>query len=180
MALNRFVSKCQPNRRPGIAWVLGATFIGLSVFCDHASAQSGIPPLRGVSKVTVGVAINPTAGMDGLGVSEDRLRTLVELRLRTAGLRVLSLDESRADKDVIPIVQLNILWIPAETETARLGYSFSTRLTVEMGALVRLNGSVSLIFLYGQEFLDSSNAAGISNAIETVVERRIRGLRSTT
>ncbi len=96
---------------------------------EFVQAQTGqARSLRDISKVSVGVDV----GGDDLpnGISESRLKTIIELKLRTAGLRVLSLEESVADPDNNPWVVLTLRTIPARVDGQLLGYSFSTDLTV--------------------------------------------------
>jgi hypothetical protein len=65
-------------------------------------------------------------------ITKARLQTLVELKLRTAGLRVLSVAEDAKDPDVNPTVVLDLALVSVKDsdDGGALGYAFSTRLSV--------------------------------------------------
>ena len=98
---------------------VGVVFIPVVIIASssHASVgqappgQAQTPPLRGITKVTTLVAVTfPEGKARPFGLTEDRLRTILELRLRTAGLQVLSADEDRAEIiEVIPGITRVIL-----------------------------------------------------------------------
>ncbi len=101
---------------------------------EFVQAQ-GRPELRGISKVKVDVLLaNVVEGNENLpsDISESRLRTIIELKLRTAGLRVLSAEESLADPDTNPWVVLAQGAMPATLRVGErlAGYFVSTNLTV--------------------------------------------------
>ena len=83
--------------------------------------------LKGVTKATVEVHL---VSNDRAVVTEDRLRTLTELRLRTAGLRVLSAAEDSKDPDVNPTVELRLTLLKvSDRGNSELGYAFATRVS---------------------------------------------------
>ena len=101
---------------------------------EFVQAQ-GRKELRGISKVKVDVLLaNVVEGNEDLpsDISESRLRTIIELKLRTAGLRVLSEEESLADPDTNPWVVLAQGAMPATLRVGErlTGYFVSTNLTV--------------------------------------------------
>ena len=66
-----------------------------------------VSPLAGITKLTVIVeTLPPVAAL--ANVTEERLRTVAELKLRVAGLRVVSHDEDKADPEIVPYVYVQL------------------------------------------------------------------------
>lgn len=72
-------------------------------------------PLTGVHKVTVSISL--TSDSSGV-ISSDRLQTVVEPKLRTAGLRVLTEAEDSADPDILPSVAVSVNLMSAKDSRA--------------------------------------------------------------
>ena len=158
---------------------VGAVFIPVVIIASssHASVgqappgQAQTPPLRGITKVTTLVAVAlPEGKARPFDLTEDRLRTILELRLRTAGLRVLSHDEDRADPHINPYVYLSVTVLEASSRSgARTGYVFSTDLSVRIFQRVTLNGSMAASELWKGGLLNITDTEGITPDLERVV-----------
>lgn len=101
-----------------------------------ANAQGRADPLTGVKKVTVLVSMNAT-GEAPVGINEDRLRTILELRLRSAGLRVLTDDEDRSDPELNPYVFLKVGTLETKNKAGQsIGYVYRFDLSARVFAIV--------------------------------------------
>jgi hypothetical protein len=124
--------------------------------------------LKGVGKVTVEVLL--AAREVPSWITEDRLRTILELRLRTAGFKVLSDADDRKDGDVNPRVLLDINIIPARLRGGPdIGYAFSSRLSLrEYRASVR-NQAILPIELWARSYLDIASSQNAASGVEKTV-----------
>jgi hypothetical protein len=121
--------------------------------CSYrVQAQTSDHPLKGVSKLTVHVQL--AAEEIPPSVSRDRLRTITELKLRTAGIKVLSEDEDRRDSDINPAVEVSVILLAARAGGTDLGHAFSTRLSVRDYRLSRRNTAIVPSELWANSFLD--------------------------
>jgi hypothetical protein len=75
--------------------------VAIHIKSNPPAAQAlSISPLTGITKIKVVVNLSPGARVANL--TEDRVRTIAELKLRLAGIRVLSDGEDRADTAINP------------------------------------------------------------------------------
>ena len=103
--------------------------------------QKPPPPLLGFRKVTTLIVFNAT-GREPSGISESRLRTVLELRLRQSGLQVLTDDENSRDPDVNPYVFLLVASLETKNRSGlSIGYSYSVSLSVRTFVTIPSNGS---------------------------------------
>jgi len=124
-------------------------------------AQTSHLPLQNVRKVTVYVAIS---GKD-TDAMETILKNLVELRLRMAGLTVLSMEEAKKDPDIIPSVELSIILLELKNVGGyHTGYAFSTSLGV-LDPMPSRNGNWAAMELWTDRSLQ---AVGTDNLTENL------------
>jgi len=132
-----------------------------------AQGQDREAPLKGVGRATVNVSL---AGKDlPTGVTADRLKTLTELKLRTAGLRVVTPAEVRDEPDAIPSVELTILGVPARSGLEDLGWAFSTRLAVREYRPSQRNNAILPVELWADSYLYISETANAGDQAERVL-----------
>ena len=101
--------------------------IPLILSCNLLLAQSPGARLSGVRAVTVSVGVQYNAAGGVIPVDSSHVRTIVELRLRTVGIRVLTAQEGRASPQAVPYVSLLVLIVPVQD-----GYAASSHLTVRV------------------------------------------------
>lgn len=154
--------------RKCMRWIRSAML--LAVICiDPVYAQSKPNPLDKVSKVTTLVNYSST-GQAPHGISEERLRTILELRLRTAGLRVLSQDEDRVDPDLNPYMYLEVSTLQTMSRSGdALGWTYSVRLSARLFGVVPINKSRAPIELWANSTMGVSGKDSASAETERVV-----------
>lgn len=141
-----------------------------------AHAQTDIPRLSGLTKATVGVDVtDPPTGPSTSGVTEDRLRTIIELRLRTAGIKVLSDDEDTHEPGFTPRVYLSTQLMELKTGSL-VGYAIHELLMVLVTSKVSMNGSYAPQELYIDTFMATSTQQNASNQVETLLNQLLDGL----
>jgi len=86
-------------------------------------------------------------------VTADRLRTLTELKLRTAGIRVVTPAEVRDDPDAIPSLELTVIGVPARSGLEDLGWAFSMRLAVREYRPSQRNNAIVPVELWADSYL---------------------------
>jgi hypothetical protein len=131
-------------------------------------AEAQEPTLRHVSKVRVDINL---AGSElPVGITEDRLRTLVELKLRSAQMKVLSKDEDAADPDTNPFIQLSLLILKTESAVGQpLGFVFSPMLSVvEIRAITQRN-IIAPVLLWQNNSLHTSSLEPARDSVEKAV-----------
>ena len=126
--------------------------------------------LRDISKVTIDVVV---AGDDlPSGISESRLKTITELKLRTAGLRVLSEEENVADPDINPggVATATVVLSLAAILTEEIAwYSFSTNITVLEYHYLAVRDAFLPVELWRRAGLNTTASEAAASAIESVV-----------
>lgn len=124
-------------------------------------------PLKAVGRVTVNVSL---AGKDlPAEVTADRLRTITELKLRTAGLRVVTPAEVRDDPDAIPSLELTIIGVPARSGLEDLGWAFSLRLAVREYRPSQRNNAIVPVELWADSYLYISETSKAGEQAERVL-----------
>ncbi len=105
------------------------------------NAQVRDQPLTGVRKVTVRISYNPEADLSAR-LSEDRLRTVLEIKLRQAGLRVLSAEEDRQNPSLSPFVHLAVMVSHLATADDRpIGFAYTLVLSANVLTRVPFNSA---------------------------------------
>jgi hypothetical protein len=151
-----------------------AVFLFIALFSLHASAQNGAR-LAKISKVTTLVIYDET-GTTPYGLSEARLRTVLELRLRTAGLRVLSDEEDAKDPDVNPYVMLKVATLETSNQAGRsTGFAYTVRLSVRTSGLATFNRAMAPLELWS----DDTMGIGPKDSAGAAVERMVGELADT-
>ena len=139
----------------------------LAVPAARAQTQDRDAPLKSVGRATVNVSL---AGKDlPAEVTADRLRTLTELKLRTAGLRVVTPAEVRDDPDAIPSLELTIIGVPARSGMEDLGWAFSMRLAVREYRPSQRNNVIVPVELWADSYLYISETAKAGEQAERVL-----------
>ncbi len=162
------------SRRPSPWWYCLFIIVAVLLICilssEFVQAQTGQGGLRGISRVRVEVGV---AGDDlPSGTSGSRLRTITELKLRTAGLGVLSEEEYLADPDAIHYVGLSLTAILTE-EFA--WYSVSTGLTVLEFRYQAARDAVLPVQLWVSGGLNTIPLKGAASVIEREVGQLLDG-----
>lgn len=151
---------------------VAATMLGLLSYSDHAQARlsaADIDLLRGVDGFRLAVErIKPEIERDGLFRST--LLTDMELRLRMAGIKVLSEEEAENKPDA-PCLHLYV-----DALKCSLGYAYRIRLSlIEPVKLMRNNLKVSATVLRIPDELGiTSNLSEIRDAAGDFVEDFIK------
>src|SRR5688500_7386004 len=120
-------------------------------------AQGRPAPLQGVDTVTVKVSIAAPADILPHGLTEVRLQTLVELKLRGGGLQVMPAAEDAKAPGIRPHVELEITMLETRAVQKLAGYAFFMRLVVGEGGTSLRNGASVLNELWSHSFLNVSD-----------------------
>ena len=132
---------------------LGLSLMLCGVAVSRGRAQTPVrdAPLKSAGRMTVNVSL---AGKElPPEVTADRLKTITELKLRTAGIRVVTPAEVRDDPDAIPSLELTLIGVPARSSMEDLGWAFSMRLAVrEYRSSVR-NSAIVPVELWADSYL---------------------------
>jgi hypothetical protein len=132
----------------------------------QTSAQGRPAPLQGVNTVTVKASIVAPPETLPRGVTEARLQTLVELKLRAWALSVLSAAEDAKTPGVRPRVELEVTMLETRAVQKLAGYAFFMRLVVtEPGTSLR-NGAPVLNELWSHSFLNVSDLKTVVGDME--------------
>src|SRR5262245_27270127 len=92
------------RREHAVAWLSALSCLAPAL----SSAQSRPAPLQGLNAVTVVTTVEAPAGALPAGLTESRLQTLAELKLRGWALRVITADEAANTPGVTPRVELDV------------------------------------------------------------------------
>ena len=173
----------QPRLRQHLVKLVGASVRVLAptlatlaclVNTSTANAQARSGPLRLVSKVAVYVDLDanqPTA--IPAGITSQRIQTVVELRLRRAGLRVLAPDAVASDPDVVPIVQMSIKLVEVLIDGRRNGYAYAHELEVYTWGPDALNGARVPQVLFSFSSVSVTETQVAAERIETSIQRAL-------
>jgi hypothetical protein len=133
------------------------------------TTQEPVEPLAGVTTVTVDILINTDDPLP-TGITDQRLRTLSELRLRALGIRVLTPQEDRTEPGTRPVVSLGLTLIEAHNDSKeRIGYAFSTHLAVQEFARSTRNKALVTQELWSSINLNTASPPNAAAEIERVV-----------
>jgi hypothetical protein len=129
-------------------------------------AQERPAALHGVNAVTVGVSIDAPDGVVPVGLTEARLRTIAELKLRSWTLTVVPPADAEKNPGARPRVDLDVIMLETRSIQKLEGYAFHTRLAViEPGISIR-NGAPVNSELWSQSFLNVSTTKSITADVE--------------
>ena len=129
-------------------------------------AQQRPAALHGVNAVTVGVSIAAPDGVVPIGLTEARLRTIAELKLRSWALAVVPAADAEKNPGARPRVELDVTMLETRAIQKLEGYAFHTRLAViEPGISIRNGASVNSE-LWSQSFLSVSTVKSITADVE--------------
>ena len=120
-------------------------------------AQGRPAPLQGVDTVTVKVSIVAPPDILPNGLTEARLQTLVELKLRTWALVVIPAAEDAKTPGIRPHVELEVTILETRAVQKLAGYAFFMRLVVGEGGTSLRNGASVLNELWSHSFLSVSD-----------------------
>ena len=151
---------------------LGATSLGFSTECI---AQTALYQLGKISRVTTLVAYDK-AGPPPNGITETRLRTLVELRLRSAGLQVIGEDEKPKEFGAIPYVYLHVSSIQIAQAGLATGFAYAARMSVRTAGFVSLNGSRAPLELWANSTLGTGPTGTSNTEMENMVHELLDSL----
>ena len=141
----------------------------LAVFSQQTFAQSKANQLAGFSKVTTLVAYNAT-GKSPFGITEERLKTILELKLRANGLRVLTAEEDLKDPSVNPYVFLEVSTLESRNKAGNaIGFAYGARLSIRLVARVPINESFAPIELWARDTMGVSGTEQAPATTEKIV-----------
>lgn len=146
-----------------------------------AAAQSH--RLAHIDKVEVTVDLTQYPGEEVIDTS--RVRTIMELRLRSAGLRVLSPAEANADPSQIPLVSLYLNILPVKMSGNVVGYACATRLDVTVEQFIpstragvqfaagTIGASLAPLDLWQVEYLELDGRSTATSDVEKQIGDRL-------
>ena len=123
------------------------------------------PALKGITKVTVFIGVDTL-----LPVSEDRIRTVVELKLRMAGLNVLNGVESSRDPDFIPFLNITLSGLRVHSGPELFGYAYATRGELNDYTFYRRNGATVPMELWSCSYITLARPEETRTAVERTVD----------
>ena len=143
--------------------------IAFTFLSAQAIAAEIIDPLRSVSKATVAVSYSNT-GTAPLGISEQRIRTLLELKLRSIGLRVLTEKEDREDRDLNPYVNLEVSSLETSNRGGAVtGFAYRVHLSLRIIGQVSLNKALAPLELWSDNSLRVASRDDAPAQIERMI-----------
>lgn len=131
----------------------------------YTLAQVRPAPLQGVEAVTVTVSIVAPPNTWPALLTETRLQTLAELKLRAWGLRVVS-EEDSAIPGIRPVVELEVTLLETRAAEKLAGYAFVTRLVVKEPGRSLRNGAPVFSELWSHSFLNVSDPKSVIGDME--------------
>ena len=140
-------------------------------------AEAPSHPLEGLKQVTVSVSVIAPDGIAPVSLTDSRLQTIVELKLRSWGFQVVSREEDEKDPAITPRVELDVTLLETRSAAAgggtrprTIGYAFYTTLAVtEPGVSVR-NGAAATTELWSRSFLNVTNPNSVTSEVERATE----------
>jgi len=130
---------------------VGLTMLAVAMAAANAVAQPRPEPLAGIKKVAILVSFASTGNSPG-SVSEQRLQTVLELRLRSTGLRVLSEEEDRNDPDINPYLYLHVSTLETHNQGGTAtGYAYRLDLSARVFATVPFNRARAPMVLWSDD-----------------------------
>ena len=160
-----------PSRRHGRAGGVACLAAALWFVPTLCSAdEEHLAPLDGIRTVSVSASIVAPADILPAGLTEKRLQTLVELKLRSWGLGVVPIEEDRVALEITPRVELDVTMLETRSVQKIAGYAFFTRLAVtEAGTSLR-NGASTTTELWSQSFLNVSETKAVTADVERATQ----------
>ena len=132
-------------------------------------AQERPAALHGVTAVTVAVSIVAPDGVVPVGLTETRLRTIAELKLRSWALTVVSPADAEKNPGARPRVDLDVTMLETRSVQKLEGYAFHTRVAViEPGVSIR-NGAPVNSELWSEAVLSVSTVKSVTADVERAV-----------
>ena len=126
-------------------------------------------PLAGVIKMSVLVEGLDSEGRKS-GLTEDRLRTIAELKLRLGGVRVLTTEETLADSDINPYLYVNVNAMSI-SDGAR--YIFSVDVSLRRVVRSPINGEPVVALLWNSGGIASAGRASMPKYAEDYVSEHV-------
>ena len=132
-----------------------------------AQAQTGDPGLRGITGVTASVDLKlPDGGEPPDGITHDRLQSLLESQLRSAGIQVLSAEEDQREGGIAPRAYLYAAVVVVKSGDIPQGYAFYEQLQVLVAGTVPMNGASAPLQVWRDDMLGQSGLSNGSKRIE--------------
>ena len=129
-------------------------------------AQVRPAPLQGVEAVTVKVSIVAPPNTGPALLTEARLQTIAELKLRAWALRVVSAEEEPLIPGIRPLVELEVTLLETRAVEKLAGYAFVTRLVVKEPGRSLRNGAPVFSELWSHSFLSVSDPKSVIGDME--------------
>jgi hypothetical protein len=145
----------------------------LSLGSTHVDAQAPTTPLTGVRKGQVFIVLAVTGNAPS-GLSEDRVRTILELRLRQSGVIVLTPMEDLKDPTSNPYFLLEVTTLQLHNMAGTVtGTSYFVRLSVRIVVPSPLGRSTAPLELWETERMGVAGLDGTTSVIEASINARI-------
>lgn len=145
-----------------------STFFLAALFPCSTIAQEHPHKLENITKVTTLVWLDPTGELPE-GISEARLRAIIEQKLRSAGLRVLTESEYTSDPEIKPYVFLVVSTIQSRNHGGDIiGYAYRVDLSARVGAKIPFNRAFAPLEIWTTGALAESSKSP-SKHIEKIV-----------
>jgi hypothetical protein len=144
-------------------FVLLTVLLCLTPVCAFAQVRPA--PLQGLEAVTVKVSIVAPPNTWPALLTEARLQTLAELKLRAWALRVVP-EEDPPIPGIRPVVELEVTLLETRAAEKLAGYAFVTRLVVKEPGRSLRNGAPVFSELWSQSFLNVSDPKSVIGDME--------------
>ena len=146
--------------------VLAALLLGCGTSLFAGDSEADRQTLKGITGVKVVIGqISQDALHDGLSASQ--IQTDVELRLRKAGVKVISLLGS--DDSVLLWVDANLMKVSGEPQILQNLYIFNCEVSLIQGVSVAKNNTFALDATWSTEVLGNIGRNSMSKGIRDII-----------
>lgn len=149
----------------------------LSLMAAPAYSQASGDPLRPLTKCTVALSI--VSGPDVGLTDTDRIRAMVELRLRSLGIRVMTDEEATKDSASIPEFDVRATAIPLTShDGVRTGTAFYLDLSlIEWTTLARTHATAPAV-LWSEGHVQATGTDDLRELLERDVSKQLDAFAS--
>jgi hypothetical protein len=149
--------------------VLVGAIVSSCVIVAQAQAPADQPkPLSRIARVVAIAEVSAADDVRQAMPTEQRLKTLTELRLRSAGLLVLSRDEIIArDPEIYPLVEVSVIAMAPKLKDGRpVGFAFRMDLKVQEYRVTPRNGAPVPMVLWSRANIMVTDRPDLSHSME--------------
>lgn len=153
------------------------TLVVLSLIAAPAYSQASGDPLRPLTKCTVDVSI--VSGPDVGLTDTHRIRTLVETRLRSLGIRVMTDDEATKDSASVPAFEVRATAIPLTShDGVRTGTAFYLDLSLIEWTTLPRTGATAPAVLWSDGHVQATGTDDLRDLLERDVKNQLDAFAS--